>query len=60
MHGMRPHRNPHMMQCGCHGDEGRHFLSKEEKIEKLEVYKNWLENEKKGVEETIEVLKKAS
>jgi hypothetical protein len=39
---------------------GRSFLTKEEKIEKLEQYKNWLENEKKGVEEAIEELKKAS
>jgi hypothetical protein len=39
---------------------GRHFLTKEEKIERLEEYKNWLEHERKGVEETIEKLKKAS
>jgi len=39
---------------------GRHFLTKEEKIEKLEEYKKWLENEKKGVEEAINELKKAS
>ena len=52
----------------CHGTHvmngnmccGRSFLTKEEKIEKLEQYKKWLENEKKGVEETIEELKKAS
>ena len=49
----------HIMHCGCHGD-GRHFLTKEERIKKLEEYKEWLENEKKGVEETIEELKKAS
>jgi len=45
-----------MMYCSCHHD-GRHFLTKEEKIEKLEKYKEWLQNEKKGVEETIEELK---
>jgi hypothetical protein len=39
---------------------GRQFLTKEEKIEHLEEYKKWLENEKKGVEETINELKKAS
>jgi hypothetical protein len=49
----------------CHGMHGymcsgRSFLTKEEKIEKLEKYKTWLENEKKGVEEAIEELKKAS
>jgi hypothetical protein len=53
MHGMRMHA----MYCGCH-EGGRHFLSKEEKIAKLEEYKTWLENEMKGVEETIEELKK--
>ena len=52
----------------CHGMHdmhgnvycGRSFLTKEEKIERLEQYKKWLENEKKGVEEAIEELKKAS
>jgi len=39
---------------------GRHFLTKEEKIEKLDEYKQWLNNESKGVEETISKLKKAS
>ena len=48
MHGIN------IMHCG------RHFLTKEEQIEHLEEYKKWLENEKKGVEETIEKLKKAS
>jgi hypothetical protein len=47
------------MMCGIH-PHGRHFLTKEEKIEKLEEYKKWLDNESKGVEETIEELKKAS
>jgi hypothetical protein len=42
------------MQCG------RHFPTKEEKIEHLEEYKKWLENEAKGVEEAIYELKKAS
>jgi hypothetical protein len=45
---------------GQHGQYGRHFLTTEEQIEKLEEYKNWLDNESKGVEEAIERLKKAS
>jgi hypothetical protein len=45
--------------CNIHCG-GRHFLTKEEKIEKLNEYKKWLENETQGVEETIEELKKAS
>jgi hypothetical protein len=53
----------------CHGSHGRHmmfrmycgrqFLTKEEKIEHLEEYKKWLEQETKGVEEAIYELKKA-
>ena len=39
---------------------GRNFLTKEEKIEKLQEYKKWLENEIKGVDEHIEELKKVS
>jgi hypothetical protein len=48
--------------CGIHyhGQHGRHFLTTEEQIEKLKEYKNWLDNESKGVEEAIERLKKAS
>ena len=37
----------------CFQHHGRRFLTKEEKIEKLTKYKNWLDNEGKGVEETI-------
>ena len=37
----------------CFQHHGRMFLTKEEKIEKLTKYKNWLDNESKGVEETI-------
>ena len=29
---------------------GRQFLTKEEKLKKLAEYKNWLDNESKGVE----------
>jgi len=39
---------------------GRQFFTTEEKIEKLKEYKKWLDNESKGVEETITELKKAS
>ena len=50
-------------QFMCHDPHaycGRRFLTKDEKIEKLEEYKKWLENEAKGVNEAIEKLKKAS
>jgi hypothetical protein len=46
------------MMCGIHC--GRQFLTTEEKVDKLEEYKKWLENEQKGVDEAIEKLKKAS
>lgn len=41
----------------CSTHHGRQFLTKEEKIKKLTEYKNWLDNESKGVEETIAKLK---
>jgi len=44
--------------CGTYC--GRQFLTTEEKIEKLKEHKKWLDNESKGVEETIAELKKAS
>ena len=50
------------MECGdgcCSGNEGRRFLTKEEKVEKLNDYKEWLDSESKGVSEAIENLKKA-
>ena len=52
------------MNCGTYmcvdeEHEGRRFLTAEEKIEKLEQYKKWLESEKKGVEETIARIKNA-
>ena len=51
--------------CGPHGHyrmkhHGRSFFTKEEKIEMLERYKEWLDSESKGVSERIEELKKAS
>lgn len=36
---------------------GRRFLTKQEKIGKLEEYKKWLDNESKGVEEAISKFK---
>jgi hypothetical protein len=47
----------HMM-FGMHC--GRHFLTKEEKINHLEEYTKWLENETNGVKEVIQELKKTS
>ncbi len=51
------------MQCetNCCGSEmeGRRFLTTEEKVEKLQDYKQWLESETKGVDEAIKKLKKA-
>jgi hypothetical protein len=41
--------------CCCHHHE-KYFLTKEEKIAKLKEYKQWLDNESKGVEETITEL----
>ena len=51
-----PNRGHMMFGMYC----GRQFLTKEEKIEHLEEYKKYLEQETKGVEETIKELKKAS
>ena len=48
------HKKEHM--C-CFPHHGRRFLTKEEKIKKLTEYKEWLDNESKGVEETIAELK---
>ena len=38
----------------------RSFLTKEEKIKVLSEYKEWLDNESKGVDEAITELKQAS
>jgi len=43
--------------CGCNS-QGRRFLTTEEKLQKLNEYKDWLDSESKGVEEAIEKLKK--
>ena len=50
------HGHGHGDSC-CHG--ARHFLTREEKIEHLEMYKEWLEKEAQGVKEAIDELKKA-
>ena len=42
--------------CHC----GRNFFTTEEKIEKLKIYKKWLDDESKGVQEAIEKIQKAS
>ncbi len=48
------------MNCNCGEYEYgmRRFLTKEEKIEMLQEYKKYLEEEAKGVEERIKDLKK--
>jgi hypothetical protein len=40
------------------GPQGRGFLTSEEKVERLEEYKEWLESEAKGVSEAIAEIKK--
>ena len=51
----------HEEMCCCTGGEfhPRMFLTKEEKITHLNKYKEWLQNEAKGVDEAIERLKQA-
>lgn len=44
------------MECEKPDCCSRNFLTKEEKLEKLNNYKKWLEQEKKGVEEAIKAL----
>ena len=41
----------------CCTSHPRQFLTKQEKEKKLAEYKEWLDNESKGVEEAIEKLK---
>ncbi|MFP4189538.1 MAG: hypothetical protein ACLFNK_02775 [Candidatus Woesearchaeota archaeon] len=43
--------------CGCHTIVPRNFLTKEEKIEQLKEYKEELEKELKGVQESIDELR---
>jgi hypothetical protein len=49
------HHEEENMCCCTHHE--RQFLTKEEKLKKLTEYKNWLDNESKGVEEAIAQLK---
>jgi len=44
----------HGCQCGCHG--GRRFLSKKERKDMLEKYRESLKRELEGVEEALEAL----
>jgi hypothetical protein len=46
-------------ECNCCDDYMHHrmFLTKEEKITHLGKYKEWLQNEAKGVDEAIAKLK---
>lgn len=46
------------LTCCHHGTHPRMFLTTEEKIEHLTKYKEWLQNETKGVDEAIANLKK--
>ena len=43
----------------CGHAHPRMFLTKQEKIEHLNKYKEWLQNEAKGVDEAIANLQKA-
>jgi hypothetical protein len=50
----------HEEDCCCGGvHHPRMFLTKEEKITHLNKYKEWLQNEAKGVDEAIAKLKEA-
>jgi len=49
------HHMMHGMDIG-HCQCSRHFLTKEEQLEHLKTYKEWLANEQKGVEEAIKEL----
>ncbi len=51
---MNTHHEENICYCTPHP---RMFLTKEEKINHLNKYKEWLENEAKGVDEAIAKLK---
>jgi hypothetical protein len=55
IHGAH-HRGMVHGACGC-GFGGRRFLSRNEKIEMLEEYRESLKNELEGVEEELKELK---
>jgi hypothetical protein len=44
--------------CGFGYEYGRRFLTREEKIKRLEEYKDYLDQEAAGVAERIEELRK--
>jgi hypothetical protein len=46
------------MYCDCSCCGPRAFLTKEEKLEMLKQYKEYLEKEAKGIDEAIAELKK--
>ena len=48
-----------MCGCGCGVGESRGFLTKKERLDMLKTYKESLENEAKGVEESIKELEKS-
>jgi len=51
------HNFPMGMNCCCSGGFHHHFMSREEKIKRLEEYKRQLTEEIKGIDETIKELK---
>jgi predicted transcriptional regulator len=59
--GCEPHQETESCGCGCHdeshGHHKRRFLTKEEKIEKLQKYAEELEKELAAVQEHIKELK---
>jgi hypothetical protein len=58
MHGAH-HMGMVRGMCGC-GCGGRRFLSRKEKIEMLEEYRESLKSELEGVEEELKELQKGS
>ena len=60
--GHRGGQGHHGSDCGCEGHSGhgirRRFISKAEKVEHLEKYKDQLQKELAGLEEHIAELKK--
>jgi hypothetical protein len=55
MHSI-PHEQSGQGMCGC-GCGGRKFLTKREKIEKLEEYSKMLKSELEGVEEKLKEIR---
>ncbi len=51
--------NHEASDCDCNCVHPRMFLTKEEKITHLNKYKEWLQNEAKGVDEALAKLKEA-